>query len=171
MEFSEAYFLREHAFIKHTILKLYLERLFMIVGQTNDELIYVDCFSGPWLSDDCEMKDTSIGITLQEMARCKTQLDRIRTFPVTCRALFIEKNDAAFNKLQNYLSASAPDGIDACCLHGDFVELRDDILKWCGRHGFAFFFIDPKGWKQVQPSILKPLLTISCTNLLIALLI
>lgn len=158
MEISDAYRSREHAFIKHKILELYLERLFMIVGRTNDELIYIDCFSGPWLSDDSEIKDTSICISLSAMANCKKNLDKIRNYPVTCRALFIEKDEQAFQELENYLNSHTPDGIESHCLQGDFVALREDILEWCGTRGFAFFFIDPKGWKQIQPSILKPLL-------------
>jgi len=33
--------------------------------------------------------------------------------------------------------------------HGDFFELRNSILEWCGPDDFTFFFIDPKGWKRV----------------------
>ena len=44
-------------------------------------------------------------------------------------------------------------------LPGDFFELRDPILKWCGLYDFTFFFIDPKGWKKVvEIPTLTPLL-------------
>jgi hypothetical protein len=38
---------REQTFIKHTLLKAYLERLFMIVGKYQESISYVDCFAGP----------------------------------------------------------------------------------------------------------------------------
>ena len=156
---SDAYRSREHAYIKHLVLKQYLEKLFMIVGQHQNELIYVDCFAGPWLADkDGSLEDTSIYIALEAMQSCKKHLDKIRSYPVTCRALFIEKDPAAFNQLQAFLDDSTPKGIESACLKGDFIQLRQDILQWCGKKGFAFFFIDPKGWKEIKPSILKPLL-------------
>ena len=37
--------------------------------------------------------------------------------------------------------------------------MRDEILSWCWKQDFTFFFIDPKGWKNVvEISTLKPLL-------------
>jgi hypothetical protein len=44
-------------------------------------------------------------------------------------------------------------------MKGEFIELRQDILSWCGVNDFAFFFIDPKGWKDsVEIPTLQPLL-------------
>ena len=43
-------------------------------------------------------------------------------------------------------------------MEGDFVALRDDILRRVGRDGFVFFFVDPKGWKEVGIKTLEPLL-------------
>ncbi|MCP5005717.1 MAG: hypothetical protein GY941_17545 [Planctomycetes bacterium] len=60
----ENYRNREHTFIKHTILKRYLERLFMIKGQFEPVMCYIDCFAGPWQEDSSEMLDTSIAISL-----------------------------------------------------------------------------------------------------------
>ena len=44
----ENYKNREQAFIKHTLLRSYLERLFMIIGHRERVISYVDCFAGPW---------------------------------------------------------------------------------------------------------------------------
>ncbi len=74
------------------------------------------------------------------------------------RALYVERDDAAFDQLREYLARDRADRIDAHCMHGDFVDLRDEILNWCGRRAFTFFFIDPKGWKPVAVSLLQPLL-------------
>jgi len=37
--------------------------------------------------------------------------------------------------------------------------VQGEILKWCGNRDFAFFFIDPKGWKNaIEIPTLAPLL-------------
>jgi len=48
MSVPEHYHGPEQAYIKHRLLKAYLERLFMIIGQHQSCIRYVDCFSGPW---------------------------------------------------------------------------------------------------------------------------
>ena len=43
-------------------------------------------------------------------------------------------------------------------MYGEFIDVRREILSCCGNDSFAFFFIDPTGWKQVvEPAILEPL--------------
>jgi len=49
--------------------------------------------------------------------------------------------------------------MDVKALHGEFHELRDDILKWCGEGNFTFFFIDHTGWRNaIEIPTLHPLL-------------
>ena len=50
MEKSDHYKGREHSGIKHYLLESYLELLFMIIGQHEKRICYIDCFSGPWKS-------------------------------------------------------------------------------------------------------------------------
>lgn len=38
------------------------------------------------------------------------------------------------------------------------MALRDELLQWSGRDAFVFFFIDPKGWKDVGIETLRKLL-------------
>lgn len=37
---------REQAYVKHTILRTYLQRLIMIIGRSEKVINYVDCFAG-----------------------------------------------------------------------------------------------------------------------------
>ena len=154
---------REHAWIKHQLLKGYLERLLMIIGVGGGrkigelEICYVDCFAGPWGDTSENLEGTSIAVSLQTMESCRKVLQRLGV-TVHMRALFIERDAAAFERLDAYLQQSCPEGVKATCLEGDFVSLIPEILKWCGRRAFVFFFIDPTGWKTVGVTTLKPLL-------------
>lgn len=157
-----AYLGREQAFIKHQLLESYLEKLFMIIGMGSaklgiTELCYVDCFAGPWSDESEDLSGTSIAISLQILDRCRQALGR-RGMKLRLRALYIEKNKTAFARLKHYLSTRTPSGIDAQALQGDFVVLRKQILDWCGSNAFAFFFVDPTGWKDVGVAVLQPLL-------------
>lgn len=153
---------REQAWIKHQLLESYLEKLLLIIGTSarpegKVEICYVDCFAGPWGDDSEQMEGTSIAISMRTMAMCKQKLSKLGV-DATMRALYIELDKRAFGRLSDYLQNATPAGVDAECKEGDFVALRQDILKWCGNTAFAFFFIDPKGWKTVGVPNLRPLL-------------
>lgn len=78
---------------------------------------------------------------------------------VTFQALFIERGNQAFQKLDTFLNQSAHQGITAEPRKGDFFDLRESILNWCGPDDFTFFFIDPTGWKRaIEIPTLSPLL-------------
>ncbi|MFH0726830.1 MAG: three-Cys-motif partner protein TcmP [Pseudomonadota bacterium] len=148
MEVPESYRNREQAFVKHYLLRTYLERLFMIIGQSQSTIRYVDCFSGPWNEQDENLQDTSIGISMRIMQKCQDGLRHMGK-NVRFKALFIEKDKQAFEKLESYLSSAISPGITTSARNGEFYDLRGEILNWCGHDDFTFFFIDPKGWKKV----------------------
>ncbi len=154
----EDYIGREQTFIKHYLLKSYLERLFMIVGQYQDSISYVDCFAGPWQEGSDDLRDTSISISLNIMQKCQEWLHKLGK-NVQFRALYCEKDKESFERLEKFLSDRIEDEVEAKALPGEFHELRDDILKWCGEKDFVFFFIDPTGWREaVEIPTLRPLL-------------
>lgn len=158
----EAYDGREQAFIKHELLKSYLQKLFFIVGSSAGsggqvELCYVDCFAGPWGDGSEGMESTSIAISLQTLDLVRQKLG-ISGVSVRIRALYIEKDARAHARLAAYLQNNTPRGIHAEPLQGDFVALRDEILRWVGKDAFTFFFIDPMGWKGIDIETLRPLL-------------
>lgn len=158
----DAYDGREQALIKHRLLEAYLQKLFLIVGMSakaggSIELCYVDCFAGPWGDDSVAMESTSIAISLRTLDVCRQQLGR-HGIAAKIRALYVEENARAFGRLEAYLACNTPRSMTAACMRGDFVELRQAILDWVGPGAFAFFFIDPKGWKVVGVPTLKPML-------------
>ena len=158
----ETYSGREQAFIKHELLRGYLEKLFYIVGSRASrlgvkELCYVDCFAGPWSDESEELGGTSIAVSLEMLEKCRDHLRELGSTP-EFRALYVEKDPRAYARLDAFLSERRGRSVRAQARHGDFVELRREILQWCGRDAFVFFFIDPKGWMDVQVDILAPLL-------------
>jgi len=160
---------REQALVKHTILKTYLQRLFMIIGQGKADVInYVDCFSGPWEAEDEKLEDTSIGISLRIMSECKKSLNNTPfKRDIKFRALYIEKDPKAFNKLETFLSNNPYPEIETQCLHGDYTELLPEIVEWC-KGDFTFFFVDPKGWqKVVGAKTMQPLLELKNSEFLV----
>jgi three-Cys-motif partner protein len=157
-----AYRGKEQSYIKHQLLKAYLKRLFLIIGMSAQklgvsELCYVDGFAGPWLDESDDLASTSIAISLAILEECRRELER-QGRPVRIRALYVEKDKAAFKRLEEYLRERAPTGIEAKALPGDFVELQQKVLEWCGDAAFAFFFLDPKGWTSIGVKALQPLL-------------
>ena len=139
---------RKPAYVKHHLLSNYLEKLFMIIGKYYNNIRYVDCFSGPWQEGSENLEDTSIGIALNLMEKCRKGLAR-NDQHVTFHALFIEKDKNAYEKLETYLADHAFRGVQTAARNGEFYDLRNSILQWCGKDDFTFFFIDPTGWKNV----------------------
>ena len=158
----EVYEGRLPALVKHTLLKSYLEKLVLIIGMSartlgKVEICYVDCFAGPWGSEDDDLDGTSIALSLTTLAACKQKLAS-RGVDARMRALYIEKDKSAFKKLSTFLAERATAEVDHDCRHGDFVDLRSDILNWCGSSAFTFFFVDPKGWTPIMIDVMEPLL-------------
>ncbi|WP_440057321.1 three-Cys-motif partner protein TcmP [Pseudomonas fragariae (ex Marin et al. 2024)] len=161
---------REQAYVKHTILKTYLQRLFMIIGRNETVINYVDCFAGPWSEESEDLRDTSIGISLKLMKDCAKSLEEVHGCKVKFRALYIEKNKEAFSKLKSFLDDDSSSCVAADCIQGDYTTKIPEIAAWAS-HNFTFFFIDPKGWRKViNAPVLAPLLALNKAEFLINLM-
>lgn len=157
MKLPENYRGRAPAFIKHELLETYLYKLFMIIGQKQPTISYVDCFAGPWKDCSQDLSDTSFGRALMAMRKCQESLN-IAGNNCHFRALFVEKDAKAYERLKAYLH-DLDTSVETESFHGDFFDLRQKILDWCGHTGFTFFFVDPLGWKNiVEVPTLEPFL-------------
>jgi three-Cys-motif partner protein len=160
MEIDDTYRGREHSFIKHKLLSGYLEKLLLIVGTSGTrEITYVDCFAGPWgSSDDSTLNGTSISASLDILQGVRNTLAAppYRITNLKLQAIYVEENLRRHARLEEYLKANAPAGIQCHALRGDYSALQEEILRLCG-NGFAFFFIDPLGWTDVSMSRLGQL--------------
>lgn len=153
---------REQALVKHALLRSYLEKLVLIIGMAAKkargvEICFVDCFAGPWGSADEGLEGTSIALSLQTLEACKAKLADLGV-DARMRVLFVEKSQAAFRRLEAFVNSDVCPSVERDCRCGDFVALRDEILSWCGSDAFVFFFVDPKGWKDVGVETIAPLL-------------
>lgn len=149
---------REQTFLKHEVLRRYLERWALKLGSRGQfqptRLWYVDCFAGPWESRDVELRDTSVAIGLEALKRARDVWEE-HGAPVTTAAIFVEKNRKAFKRLQEYVE-DIRGPIIVNCLHGEFGEQAPRIQRQIGRDP-AFLFIDPTGWKGVAMDYIGPL--------------
>lgn len=157
---------REQASVKHMLLRRYLVRLFMILGQRETTINYVDCFAGPWKSENSDLSDTSFGIACEEMKKCFHSLRAKFGREIKFRALFIEKDKSAYEKLEEYVKANTSSQMELYSMQGDFLKLIPEIAKWSSGN-FTFFFVDPLGWKEISAPKLKPLLAIPKSEFMI----
>jgi three-Cys-motif partner protein len=149
---------KEAASIKNELLRAYLEPLFMINGQREPRINYIDCFSGPWQKAKQDPEDTSVAISLGIMEKCHNDLSEKFRKDVHFRALFIEGDKDSFGRLGNFLKSESWGGVDAFCFNGDFYDLRGEILSWCGNRDLSIFFVDPTALGHIAVPTLQPLL-------------
>jgi three-Cys-motif partner protein len=150
----EDYAGREQSYVKHVFLERYLEALVIKTASTYNHIVYVDGFAGPWQSANEQFEDTSFGIALNALRRAKqTWQGSGRTVQMT--ALLVERDAKAFVQLAK-IPARYPD-IAVMTYPKDFMSVVPTLLKEIPRDAFAFFLIDPKGWR-IRLAELQPLL-------------
>jgi three-Cys-motif partner protein len=146
---------REQSYVKHIFLENYLESLVHKTASTYPEIVYVDGFAGPWQSANQRFEDTSFGIALNALRQAKEAWKRMGR-DVRMSAHLVERNATAYSRLAEVPNRFSD--ISVSTYSGDFVELTPSILKIIPSDAFAFFFIDPKGWR-IPLQQLAPLLS------------
>jgi three-Cys-motif partner protein len=119
-------------------------------------VVYVDGFAGPWQSANEKFQDTSFGIALNTLRRAKASWKSTRD--VEMSAFLVERDSAAYAQLAK-VPAQYPD-IAVRTYQGDFLSAQAKILQDIPANAFAFFLIDPKGWRiplrTLQPLLARP---------------
>lgn len=158
MDVPQEYAGREHTWLKHRVLQLYLagwaHKLASVARRRTVRLWYVDCFSGPWKARDQDLQDTSISIGLRALESAARTWANAR-FPIELGAIFVEKNPKAFSALQEFLKKT-PRNVATHPLPGSFGECVGDIENLIQRDP-AFLFVDPTGWKGAGMVHIAPL--------------
>jgi three-Cys-motif partner protein len=146
---------REQSYVKHVFLENYLEALVHKTASTYPHIVYVDGFAGPWRSANERFEDTSFGIALNALRQAKESWRQMRR-NVRMSAHLVERDATAYARLAE-VPKRFPD-VSVSTYSGDFVGLIPTILKAVPSDAFAFFFIDPKGWR-IPLQQLAPLLS------------
>ena len=150
---------REQTFIKHFVLRKYLQKLAYKFGWYGGTLNYVDCFAGPWMSKSESLADSSPFIAIEELREARTKLGAHgRKLKIRC--CFVEKDPGSYTTLQRKL-AEVTD-IETLALNGEFENLVPEILRFVRGsmdRSFSFFFIDPTGWNGYALDVIRPILT------------
>jgi len=146
---------REQAYVKHVFLDNYLEALAHKIASAYSHIVYVDGFAGPWQSAHERFEDTSFGIALNALRQAKESWKQLGR-SVRMSAHLVERDATAYARL-----AEVPkrfNDVSVSTYSGDFVGLIPTIRKAIPSDAFAFFFIDPKGWR-IPLRQLAPLLS------------
>jgi three-Cys-motif partner protein len=144
---------REQSYVKHTFLERYLETLVHKTASKYPHIVYVDGFAGPWQSANEQFQDTSFGIALTALRSAKTSWKEKRD--VRMSAFLVERDPEAYKKL-----AQVPEryqDISIKTYGADFLTVLPTILNDIPADAFAFFLIDPNGWR-IPLNALAPML-------------
>jgi three-Cys-motif partner protein len=134
---------REQSYVKHIFIERYLETLVHKTASTYPHIVYVDGFAGLWQSANENFQDTSFGIALNALRRAKASWKEKRD--VRMSAFLVERDPEAHKKLAQ-VPARYPD-ISIKTYSADFLTVLPMILNDIPADAFAFFLIDPKGWR------------------------
>lgn len=148
---------REQSYVKHVFLESYLERLVHKTASAYGHIVYVDGFAGPWQSANERFEDTSFGIALNALRRAK-ETWKAKQRDVQMSAFLVEREGAAYQKLAQ-LPSRYPDVLIKT-YNDDFSSVLSTILTAIPPRAFAFFLIDPKGWRirlrELAPLLARP---------------
>jgi three-Cys-motif partner protein len=135
---------REQSYVKHVFLESYLERLVHKTASAYRHIVYVDGYAGPWQSANEKLEDTSFGIALNALRRAKASW-KSKSRDIRMSAFLVERDAVAYEKLSQ-VPARYPD-LSIKTHSADFLTVLPAILSNIPYDAFAFFLIDPKGWR------------------------
>lgn len=155
----ELYRDREQSYVKHVMLRTYLERFAHIIGSWADSITYVDCFSGPWQTKSEEFRDTSFGIAIDELRKARQHIVKSTGRQVALRCFFVESDKSSFERLDAFRQRNTD--IEIRLAHSKFEaalsQIQSFIQEPSGKK-FAFILVDPKGWDGFSMSAMADLL-------------
>lgn len=151
---------REQSQIKHFILEKYLEQFAIIIGKNWDEIVYVDCFSGPWKACSEQFKDTSFSIALNKLRTARDTVKKAWRRDLKIRCVFLEKDPAAFKELFRFSEHQKDVEIKVInkAFEAAVGDIQQEIQRAGKNKGFSFLFIDPTGWSGFSLNLIAPLL-------------
>lgn len=139
----EEYRGRAQTFVKHQVLRHYLDRAAMTLLSGWDDFVFIDGFSGPWKNAKEDYSDTSFGIAIDRLRKARENW-ATQGKVKNVRCVFVEQREAAFNRLN--AATKSLDDLECTPLHGQFEEHVGRIREIAGNKAFTLTFVDPTGW-------------------------
>jgi three-Cys-motif partner protein len=163
---SNLYLGREQTKIKHFILREYLKRFALIVGNFAKSITYVDCFSGPWNVRSQDLQDSSFAIAIDQLRKAKAILAE-KGITLNLRCMFLENATGPYAKLLQF--AEQIKDLEVKTRNDELEGSVPDILRFVGSapSTFSFIFIDPTGWTGFGMDVIAPLLKLRPGEVLI----
>ena len=164
----ELYRDREQSYVKHVILRTYLERFAHIIGSWADSITYVDCFSGPWQTKSEEFRDTSFGIAIDELRKARQNLLESMSKQVALRCFFVESDKKSFERLDAFRKKISDFEIKLANskFEAALPQIQSFIQEPLGKK-FAFILVDPKGWDGFSMSAMAELVRLPFVEVLV----
>src|SRR5690242_12847369 len=153
---------REQAYVKHLFLENYLERLVHKAAGFYSHIVYVDGFAGPWQSANESLEDTSFGIALAALRSAKGSW-KARGRDVRMSAFLVERDPESYLRLAQ-IPAKYPH-LRVKTYPNNFLSVLPEILNDIPKEAFAFFLIDPTGWR-IPIRTLQPMLARARTEVI-----
>jgi three-Cys-motif partner protein len=160
MDVPEEYRDREQTWFKHHVLQHYLRSWSQKLASLSQRgqrirLWYVDCFSGPWKSQDEKHADTSVAIGLNALEEALARWTG-GSGQVEAGAIFVEAKVRSAKALETFVNGRENRGVQPKVLQGTFEERVAEIQTIIGDDP-AFIFVDPTGWKGAGMGNIAPL--------------
>jgi three-Cys-motif partner protein len=164
---------REQAYVKHSLLEVYLPELAYRVGKKWDVLAYVDGFAGPWKTHDPDHADSSFSIAIEALRRSQAGLSKGHGRELRIECILVEQDKEAFVELERFALNEASPDFDVHALQGEFakqIPVIDQLIKDSGKNPFKFILLDPTGWTQIPMEKLKSFLHERSSEVLVTLM-
>lgn len=161
LDFSNYEGRREQAYVKHSLLEVYLPELAYRIGRTWDSLAYIDGFAGPWQTHDPDHADSSFGVAIEALRRSQKGLRDAHGQELHLNCVLVEKDNVAFAELERFAATETSSEFEVHALHGEFVKKIpsiDQFAKGGGKDPFKFVLLDPTGWADIPMDKLQPFL-------------
>ena len=132
---------REPAYVKHSLLEIYLTELAYRVGKKWDPVVYVDGFAGPWKTHDPGHADSSFSIAIEALRRSQAGLREAHGRELRVKCILVEQDKAAFAELKRFAINETSPGFDVQALQGEFVKqiaVIDGLIQESGKNPFKF---------------------------------
>lgn len=160
--------IEQHTEAKHEILRRYLSAWFPILGKYNNNIVYIDGFSGPGRYEGGQPGSPLIALDVA-ISHIDKLTSKVTFWFIDERTDRIEhlKSELSNKKIPNHFNVNPEVGK----FHEKFVSIKSSIELGDKRPNPTFAFLDPFGFAGIPFSIIKKLLSYKRCEVLITFMV